>query len=55
MKLLLPALMEKLILFFSCQFTEQEKKLMEATSEFHHKVDFSLEILQLKSPVRSSS
>lgn len=30
---------EKLILCFSCQFTEQEKKLMEATSEFHHKVD----------------
>lgn len=34
-----------IILFSSCQFTEQEKKLMEATTEFHHKVDFSVEIL----------
>lgn len=24
---------------FCCQFTEQEKKLMEATTEFHHKVN----------------
>lgn len=23
---------------FFCQFTDQEKKLMEASSEFHHKV-----------------
>lgn len=45
MKLLLSALQEKLIVFSSCQFTEQEKKLMEATTEFHHKVDLSVAIL----------
>uniref|UniRef100_A0A3B4WFY7 Coiled-coil domain containing 90B n=1 Tax=Seriola lalandi dorsalis TaxID=1841481 RepID=A0A3B4WFY7_SERLL len=38
-----------------CQFTEQEKKLMEATSEFHHKINkkIDLQVASLKTVLES--
>ncbi len=34
-----------------CQFTEQEKKLMEASTEFHHKVN---ELYHVKASIQSA-
>lgn len=38
---------------FCCQFTEQEKKLMEATTEFHQKVKGPDKSDHQRTPIRS--
>lgn len=38
---------------FCCQFTEQEKKLMEATTEFHQKVNRPNKSDYQRAPIRS--